>query len=74
MTPYITNSNFDGGTTDGWTLEVPLGGNHGIQDGSRLEYWAGNASNRAEASFSTISGHRRNTCLLGCIYRWRRYV
>ena len=51
MTPYITNPDFDGGVTTGWTLVTPLGGNCAIQGGSRMEYWAGNASNRAQASF-----------------------
>ena len=52
MTAYITNSNFDSGNYDGWTREFPLGGNCAIQGGSRMEYWAGNASNRAEATFN----------------------
>ena len=43
-------ANFDCGAKDGWTFEKPLGGN-GPDHGGDFEYWAGNASNRAEASF-----------------------
>ena len=52
MTPYIVNPDFATGKTDGWTKETPLGGNCQIQGGTRMEYWAGNASNRQEASFN----------------------
>lgn len=52
MTAYITNADFDSGTTTGWTIDTPYGGNCGIQGGSRMEYWAGNASDRANASFN----------------------
>ena len=52
MTAYITNSNFDSGNTTGWTLVTPYGGNCTIQGGSRMEYWAGNASSRLDASFN----------------------
>lgn len=51
MTPYITNPDFNAGNYDGWTRETPYGGNCAIQGGSRMEYWAGNSSNRALASF-----------------------
>ena len=43
-------ANFDCGAKDGWTFEKPLGGN-GPDHGGDFEYWAGNASNRANASF-----------------------
>ena len=43
-------ANFDCGAKDGWTFEKPKGGN-GPDHGGDFEYWAGNASNRAEASF-----------------------
>ena len=43
-------ANFDCAAKDGWTFEKPLGGN-GPDHGGDFEYWAGNASNRAEASF-----------------------
>jgi len=52
MTPYITNSDFDSGNYDGWTRVIPYGGNCAIQGGSRMEYWAGNATDRAAASFN----------------------
>ncbi len=51
MTAYITNPDFDGGNYDGWTRYIPYGGNCTIQGGSRMEYWAGNASDRAAATF-----------------------
>lgn len=51
MTPYVTNPDFDSGIIDGWTIDVPYGGNCTIQGGSRMEYWAGNSSNRALACF-----------------------
>lgn len=51
MTPYVTNPDFNSGNFDGWTKETPYGGNCGMQGGSRMEYWAGNSSNRALASF-----------------------
>lgn len=43
-------ANFDCGAKDGWTFEKPLGGN-GPDHGGDFEYWAGNASDRATASF-----------------------
>ncbi len=43
-------ANFDCGAKDGWTFDKPKGGN-GPDHGGDFEYWAGNASNRAEASF-----------------------
>ncbi len=43
-------ANFDCAAKDGWTFEKPKGGN-GPDHGGDFEYWAGNASNRAEASF-----------------------
>jgi hypothetical protein len=52
MTAYITNPDFDGGNYNGWTRDIPFGGNCAIQGGSRMEYWAGNASDRAKASFN----------------------
>jgi len=52
MTPYITNPDFNAGNYDGWTRDIPYGGNCTIQGGSRMEYWAGNASDRAKASFN----------------------
>ena len=51
MTAYITNPDFDGGNYDGWTRYIPYGGNCAIQGDSRMEYWAGNASDRAAATF-----------------------
>lgn len=51
MTPCITNPDFESGNYDGWTRDIPYGGNCAIQGGSRMEYWAGNSSNRALASF-----------------------
>ena len=52
MTAYITNPDFDNGSTEPWIKVTPQGGNCTIQGGSRMEYWAGNASNREEASFN----------------------
>jgi hypothetical protein len=52
MTAYITNADFNIGTTTGWTIDTPLGGNCGIKDGVSMEYWAGNASDRSQASFN----------------------
>ena len=52
MTAYIVNPDFNSGTTTGWTIDTPYGGNCTIQGGSRMEYWAGNSSNRALASFN----------------------
>ncbi len=43
-------ANFDCGAKDGWTFEKPKGGN-GPDHGGDFEYWAGNASDRATASF-----------------------
>ncbi len=43
-------ANFDCAAKDGWTFDKPKGGN-GPDHGGDFEYWAGNASNRAEASF-----------------------
>ena len=52
MTAYITNPDFDNGSTDPWIKVTPQGGNCTIQGGSRMEYWAGNAYPRAEATFN----------------------
>ena len=52
MTAYITNADFNTGSSDPWKKETPFGGNCQIQGGSRMEYWAGNASNRSQASFN----------------------
>ena len=53
MTAYITNADFSIGTTTGWTIDTPLGGNCGIfKNGVSMEYWAGNASDRSQASFN----------------------
>lgn len=52
MTAYVTNPDFDNGSTDPWIKVTPKGGNCAIQGGSRMEYWAGNANPRAEASFN----------------------
>ena len=52
MTAYITNPDFNIGKINGWTKETPYGGNCAIQGGSRMEYWAGNASDRSKASFN----------------------
>jgi len=55
---WVENAYFEG-TTAGWTLEAPLGGNIGLKDGVAMEYWAGTASDRSNASFNihqTISG------------------
>ncbi len=52
MTVYIVNPDFNSGNTDGWTKVTPYGGNCTIQGGTRMEYWAGNSSNRAQASFN----------------------
>ena len=50
FTGAIVNPEING--IDGWTAEKPLGGNGPIWDNAPvLEYWAGSASNRAEASF-----------------------
>ncbi len=49
FTRAIAN-NFDCAAKDGWTFDKPKGGN-GPDHGGDFEYWAGNASNRAEASF-----------------------
>ncbi len=49
---YLVNSDFDSGNTDGWTKDTPYGGNCAIQGGSHMEYWAGNASDRGQASFN----------------------
>ncbi len=42
--------NFDCAAKDGWTFDKPKGGN-GPDHGGDFEYWAGNASDRATASF-----------------------
>ncbi len=49
MTLVLQNPQVNG--ADGWTIERPLGGNGPLLNGTSFEYWAGNASNRAEASF-----------------------
>ena len=49
MTLAIVNPEING--ADGWTCEKPLGGNGPLLNNTAFEYWAGNASNRAEASF-----------------------
>ena len=43
-------ANFDCAAKDGWTFDKPKGGN-GPDHGGDFEYWAGNASDRATASF-----------------------
>ena len=49
MTAFIVNPEING--ADGWTCEKPLGGNGPLLSGTAFEYWAGNASDRAKASF-----------------------
>lgn len=49
-TSLIVNPNISG--ADGWTCERPVGGNGPLLGGVSFEYWAGNASNRQEASFN----------------------
>lgn len=52
VTKYtLKNPDFEG-TYEGWTRDIPYGGNCAIQGGSRMEYWAGNASDRANACFN----------------------
>lgn len=48
MTGAIVN--FDCAAKEGWTFDKPKGGN-GPDHGGDFEYWAGNASDRATASF-----------------------
>lgn len=57
MTLAIVNPTVDGIT--GWTVSRPLGGNGPLLNGTAMEYWAGNASDRTNASFDyyqTITG------------------
>lgn len=57
FTRVIVNPEING--ADGWTIEKPLGGNGPLFGGSSFEYWAGNSSDRAQASFDyyqVISG------------------
>ncbi len=49
MTLAIDNPEVNG--IDGWTVERPLGGNGPLLNNVAMEYWAGNASNRENASF-----------------------
>ena len=49
MTVFITNPEINGFT--GWTEERPYAGNGPLLNNVSMEYWAGNASNREEASF-----------------------
>lgn len=51
MTAYIQNPDFSG-TDDGWTKETPVAGNCGLKDNVAMEYWAGNATDRKNASFN----------------------
>ena len=60
-------ANFECGAKDGWTFDKPLGGN-GPDYANGFEYWAGNASNRAEASFDyyqEITGLPNGTYTVG---------
>ena len=49
LTVFIVNPEING--AEGWTIDRPVGGNGPLLGGNSFEYWAGNASNRAEASF-----------------------
>ena len=49
MTLAIVNPEVNG--IDGWTVERPLGGNGPLLNNVAMEYWAGNASDRENASF-----------------------
>ena len=49
LTVFITNPEING--ADGWTIDRPVGGNGPLLGGNSFEYWAGNASDRAAASF-----------------------
>lgn len=49
FTRVIANATING--ADGWTIERPVGGNGPLLNGSAFEYWAGNASDRTQASF-----------------------
>lgn len=52
VTKYtLKNPDFTG-TYEGWTKVTPYGGNCALKDGVAMEYWAGNASDRAKASFN----------------------
>ena len=50
FTRAIVNPFIDG-NADGWTIERPVGGNGPMLGTTAFEYWAGNASDRAAASF-----------------------
>jgi len=50
MTRVIVNPTIDG-NADGWTCDRPVGGNGPLLNAASFEYWAGNASDRANASF-----------------------
>ena len=52
MTFKIVNPSFDAGNFNGWTATSTHGGKLAIQGGSRMEYWGGQAYNRAEDSFN----------------------
>ena len=57
MTLAIVNPTIEDIT--GWTVSRPLGGNGPLLNGTAMEYWAGNASDRSNASFDyyqTITG------------------
>ena len=57
MTFAIVNPTIEDIT--GWTVSRPLGGNGPLLNGTAMEYWAGNASDRSNASFDyyqTITG------------------
>ena len=49
LTVFIVNPEING--ADGWTIDRPVGGNGPLLGGNSFEYWAGNASDRATASF-----------------------
>ena len=49
FTGAIVNPEING--ADGWTIERPLGGNGPLLNNVSFEYWAGNSSDRAKASF-----------------------
>ena len=49
MTVFITNPEING--ESGWACEKPVGGNGPLLSGISFEYWAGNATDRATASF-----------------------
>ena len=49
LTVFIVNPEING--AEGWTIDRPVGGNGPLLGGNSFEYWAGNASDRATASF-----------------------